>query len=63
MKVTQHASERARERGIDAREILLTRRKPQKQWRSRNGVVRERNGVVIVTSDHDELITCYRRSA
>lgn len=60
MNVSVHAAQRAAQREISAREILLTRNKPHQQWRMHDRIIRRRNDVVLVMSHDDTIITCYR---
>lgn len=61
MRATLHAARRAVERDVTAREIILTRNRPERIWRTRKSIVRTRNGVVVVTDLTDtDVLTVYR---
>lgn len=61
MRATLHAARRAIERAVTAREIILTRNRPERIWRTHKSIVRTRNGVVVVTDLTDtDVLTVYR---
>lgn len=61
MRATLHAARRATERDVSAREIILTRNRPERIWRTSKSIVRTRRGVVVVTDLTDcDVLTVYR---